>query len=90
LNIAPNAEDNIIRSHPNACCGSLSDKVVLLLRMEWEVGRWGESGGAAAAAERLTGVGASHVVFTLAEARERVLKLSLPQPEPVLPGPGPR
>src|SRR5262249_22783497 len=29
------------------------------------VGRWGESGGAAAAAERLTGVGATHVVFTL-------------------------
>jgi hypothetical protein len=54
------------------------------------VGRWGESGGAAAAAERLTGVGATHVVFTLADARERVLKVSLPQPEPVLPEPGPR
>jgi predicted PurR-regulated permease PerM len=36
------------------------------------VGRWGESGGAAAAAERLVGVGATQVVFTLAEARDRI------------------
>ena len=45
------------------------------------VGRWGETGGSAAAAERLTGVGASHVVFTLADARDRVLKAILPRPE---------
>jgi hypothetical protein len=36
------------------------------------VGRWGESGGAASAAERLRGVGATHVAFSLAEARDRV------------------
>jgi predicted PurR-regulated permease PerM len=54
------------------------------------VGRWGETGGAATAAERLVSVGASHVAFTLADARERVLKIALPQPEAegVLPGPG--
>jgi predicted PurR-regulated permease PerM len=45
------------------------------------VGRWGETGGAATAAERLTGVGASYVVFTLADARERILKIVSPQPE---------
>jgi predicted PurR-regulated permease PerM len=38
------------------------------------VGRWGETGGAASAAERLVGIGASHVVFTLAEARDLILK----------------
>ncbi len=38
------------------------------------VGRWGESGGAAAAAERLTVMGATDVVFTLADARDRILK----------------
>jgi predicted PurR-regulated permease PerM len=37
------------------------------------VGRWGESGGAAAAAERLVAGGATRVVFTLAEARDRIL-----------------
>lgn len=38
------------------------------------VGRWGETGGAAASAERLTGMGATDVVFTLADARERIVK----------------
>jgi predicted PurR-regulated permease PerM len=41
------------------------------------VGRWGETGGAASAAERLVGIGASYVVFTLADARERILKRAL-------------
>ena len=45
------------------------------------VGRWGETGGSAAAAERLTGVGATDVVFTLADARDRILKAVLPRPE---------
>jgi predicted PurR-regulated permease PerM len=40
------------------------------------VGRWGETGGGAAVADRLIGIGASHVVFTLAEARDRVLGLA--------------
>jgi predicted PurR-regulated permease PerM len=38
------------------------------------VGRWGETGGAAVAAERLSMVGATDVVFTLADARDRILK----------------
>lgn len=47
------------------------------------VGRWGETGGSAAAAERLTVVGATQVVFTLADARDRVLKAAgIPVPEP--------
>ena len=45
------------------------------------VGRWGESGGGASVAERLTGVGATHVLFTLADARDRILKTVLPQSE---------
>lgn len=45
------------------------------------VGRWGETGGAASAAERLTNVGATHVVFTLADARDRILAKVFPAPE---------
>jgi predicted PurR-regulated permease PerM len=56
-----------------------------------EVGRWGESRNFSAAAERLVGAGASHVVSTLAEARDRIVRAALPdrKPEPVgspLPG----
>jgi hypothetical protein len=53
------------------------------------VGRWGETGGAAAVAERLTEMGASHVVFTLADARDRILKRPCPSPSRsgVTPGP---
>ncbi|HEX8203138.1 MAG TPA: AI-2E family transporter, partial [Isosphaeraceae bacterium] len=46
------------------------------------VGRWGETGGAASAADRLIGIGASHVVFTLAEAQDRVLGLTASQRPP--------
>jgi hypothetical protein len=46
------------------------------------VGRWGETGGAASAADRLMGIGASHVVFTLAEARDRVLSLTASERPP--------
>jgi predicted PurR-regulated permease PerM len=41
-------------------------------RMAIVVGRWGETGGAASAADRLCGVGATHVAFSLAEARDRI------------------
>ena len=41
------------------------------------VGRWGETGGGAAAAERLSGMGATNVVFTLSDARDRILKTIL-------------
>jgi hypothetical protein len=40
------------------------------------VGRWGDTVGGASAADRLIGLGASHVVFTLAEARDRILSLT--------------
>ena len=36
------------------------------------VGRWGEAG-SAAASEGLSGVGATHVAFTLADARDQIL-----------------
>lgn len=45
------------------------------------VGRWDETGNTAAAAERLTKVGATQVVFTLADAREWILAKVLPAPE---------
>lgn len=48
------------------------------------VGRWGETGTAAAAAERQVGAGATHVVFTLAEARERILARLFPDHEDTL------
>ena len=38
------------------------------------VGRWGETGGARRGRRAADGIGASHVVFTLAEARDRILK----------------
>jgi methylmalonyl-CoA mutase cobalamin-binding subunit len=38
------------------------------------VGRWGETGASASAAERLTMMGATAVIFTLAEARDRIQK----------------
>jgi predicted PurR-regulated permease PerM len=37
------------------------------------VGRWGETNGAASAAEQLIKIGATGVVFTLADARDRIL-----------------
>jgi hypothetical protein len=43
------------------------------------IGRWGEIPGATSAAERLAGAGASHVVFTLEDARSRILKTLFPQ-----------
>ena len=46
------------------------------------VGRWGETRSSATTAKRLVGIGASHVVFTLADARDRIFKTVLPLPEP--------
>ena len=42
------------------------------------VGRWGRMRGGSSAAERLVAVGASRVVFTLAEARDRIVGLAAP------------
>ena len=42
-------------------------------RLTIVVGRWSEKGGAATASERLIAVGANHVVFTLVDARARIL-----------------
>lgn len=49
------------------------------------IGRWGKGRGGATAAERLVAIGASRVVFTLAEARDRVVGLAAPElkPEPL-------
>jgi predicted PurR-regulated permease PerM len=51
------------------------------------VGRWGERGDAAAAAERMTSVGATCVVFRLADARDQVLERLRPKPEQELSSP---
>jgi len=45
------------------------------------VGRWGETAKASSAAERLSNVGASQVIFTLVDARERVLAKLFPETE---------
>jgi hypothetical protein len=53
------------------------------------VGHWGETAGSAAAAEQLTGIGASRVVFTLADARAHIAGEVVPKPgkaAPALPG----
>lgn len=50
------------------------------------VGRWAETGAASSAAERLTAVGATCVVFRLADARDEILKRLAPRPEPDLDG----
>jgi hypothetical protein len=46
------------------------------------VGRWGETGGAAVAATRLSGLGATRVFFTLAEARQCILAAAWTHREP--------
>jgi predicted PurR-regulated permease PerM len=48
------------------------------------VGRWGETGGPAVAAERLVEVGATKVVFTLADARDVVLAAVCPKAPPAI------
>ena len=53
------------------------------------VGRWGETGGAAAAAERLCVIGATDVIFTLSDARDCILKALASRLEgTVAPAPG--
>jgi hypothetical protein len=46
------------------------------------VGRWGASGNVAAAAQRLSEMGASHVSFGLADARDYIAAKLAPAPEP--------
>jgi predicted PurR-regulated permease PerM len=46
------------------------------------LGRWGATGSAASAAKRSVENGASHVAFTLADARDRVLSLTMPDTKP--------
>lgn len=46
------------------------------------VGRWGAAGDTASTAERLVEIGASQVLFTLAEARERIMKVVVPSSNP--------
>jgi predicted PurR-regulated permease PerM len=62
-------------------------------RLPIYVGRWGESGGASKAAERLGASGASAVVFSLAEARLQLLRALTPgapgEPKSPLPEPVP-
>jgi hypothetical protein len=48
-------------------------------RLPLVVGRWGEAGDTARAADRLTEVGASRVVFSIADARDRILTLIAPE-----------
>jgi methylmalonyl-CoA mutase cobalamin-binding subunit len=47
------------------------------------VGRWGQTDDSASIADRLVEIGASRVVFTLTEARTRILSLVAPEPQSV-------
>ena len=49
------------------------------------VGHWGETTGSAAAAKQLIGIGASRVVFTLADARAHILAELAPEPKDAAP-----
>jgi predicted PurR-regulated permease PerM len=47
-----------------------------------EAGHWCETCNAASAAERLVAAGATHVVYTLADARDRIVRAAVPDKKP--------
>ena len=70
-------EPSVVLSHVppsglNQTCYLVRKLRAQLAELPIIVGRWGKSGGTASA-ERLAGVGATHVVFTMADARDRIL-----------------
>ena len=80
--VAENSPRLVVVSHLPPEGLTLARYLVRRLRTQFAdlpivVGRWGETGGGAAAAERLSGMGATDVVFTLSDARDRILKTIL-------------
>lgn len=83
--VAEQAPRLVVVSHLPPMGLTLARYLVRRLRSQFAelpivVGRWGETEGSASAAERLVGVGASRVVFTLADARARILSAVVPEP----------
>jgi len=84
--VADTSPDLIVLSHLPPAGFTNARYLVRRLRARFAdmpilVGRWGEMGNTAEAAEQLTNVGASRIVFRLAEAREFILEKYLTKPE---------
>jgi predicted PurR-regulated permease PerM len=88
--VAGHAPDLVVISHLPPVGLPSARYLVRRLRARFErlpilVGRWGGSGDTAGATLGLTAVGASHVVFQLADARDRIVSALQPQVErPIL------
>ncbi|MGZ3392134.1 MAG: AI-2E family transporter, partial [Isosphaeraceae bacterium] len=84
--VVGHAPDLVVISHLPPVGLPSARYLVRRLRARFErlpilVGRWGGSGDTAGATLGLTAVGASHVVFQLADARERIVSALQPQVE---------
>ena len=82
--VAGLAPDLIVLSHLPPVGLTPARYLVRRLRARFEslpilVGRWGESGDAAGAAEGLTSVGATKVTFSLTQARDQILDMVRPK-----------
>lgn len=82
--VAAMAPDLIVLSHLPPVGLTPARYLVRRLRVRFEalpilVGRWGEAGDAAGAAEGLTGVGATKVAFSLTDARDQILEMVRPK-----------
>jgi predicted PurR-regulated permease PerM len=94
--LAEDAPGLVVVSHLPPAGLTLARYLVRRLRAQFAelpivVGHWGETTGSASAAEQLVTIGASRVVFTLAEARARISGEVVPEPRkavlaPALPG----
>jgi predicted PurR-regulated permease PerM len=76
--VAEHSPALVVVSHLPPAGSALTRYLVRRLRAQFAelpilVGHWGETTGSAPVAEQLMGLGASRVVFTLAEARARIL-----------------
>ena len=82
--VAAQAPALVLVSHLPPEGSTLARYLVRRLRSQFAelpilVGRWGGADGSASAVERLMAVGASRVVFTLADARARIVSVALPE-----------
>ena len=82
--VAAMAPDLIVLSHLPPVGLTPARYLVRRLRARFDalpilVGRWGESGDTAGAAQGLTGVGATKVAFSLTDARDQILEMVRPK-----------
>lgn len=83
--VAEHSPTLVVVSHLPPAGLTLARYLVRRLRAQFAelpivVGHWGETTGSAAAAQQLIGIGASRVVFTLADARAHILAEVAPEP----------